>query len=204
MIKDKVIIKKYSNRRLYDMELKRYITLEELRDRIREGVQVQVVDSKTGEDLTEVVLIQLILETQKGQFNGLFTSEVLHQLIQYRDQSMTEFFQRYLPNILTSYIEWQQEAQNHFMHWAKLGWSANQYSRDFFMPGWNNMWGWGGGGGPSRERGPQERPGGESPVNPAYSEPNFSGANGASSELEFLKKKVIELESRLKNSKETG
>lgn len=203
MNKDKVIIKKYSNRRLYDMELKRYITLEELRDRIREGVQVQVVDSKTGEDLTEVVLIQLILETQKGQFNGLFTSEVLHQLIQYRDQSMTEFFQRYLPNILTSYIEWQQEAQNHFMHWAKLGWSANQYSRDFFMPGWNNMWGWGGGG-PSRERGPQERPGPEAPVNPAYSEPNNVGANGASSELEFLKKKVIELESRLKNSKETG
>lgn len=186
---EKVIIKKYSNRRLYDMSLKRYITLEELRDRIQGGIEVQVVDSKTGEDLTQMVLIQLILETQRNEFNGLFSSEVLHKLIQYRDQSMTDFFQKYLPNILNSYMDWQQEAQNHFMHWARLGWSANQYSRDFFMPGFSSMWGMG----PDGRNAPQQ-PSAQHPEN----------WHGADSEIETLKQRINELEHHLKNAHEKG
>lgn len=188
-----VLIKKYSNRRLYDMELKRYITLEELRDRIRDGAEVQVVDSKTGEDLTQVVLIQLILETEKTPFNGLLTSELLHQLIQYREQSLVEFFQNYLPGIMRSYIAWQQEAQNQFMNWAKLGWSANRYSRDFFMPNWN-MWGWSGGpGGPP--------PGGNG-HNGQPHDPDEAEARQA--EIEQLRQKVEDLERRLKKSSKSS
>lgn len=189
-MKEKIIIKKYSNRRLYDMELKRYITLDELKDRIQGGLEVQVLDSKTGEDLTQAVLIQLILETQKSQFNGLFTSELLHQLIQYREQSLTEFFQKYLPNIMSSYIEWQQEAQNHFLHWAKLGWSANQYSREFFMPSSWNFWGAGKtGAGQSAQ----------APIN-GDETPSEAGNPSSDSEIAFLKQRITELESRLKNS----
>lgn len=136
-----ITIKKYSNRRLYDMTQKRYITLEELRDLIQGGAAVQVLDSKTSEDLTQPVLIQLILETEKAPFQGLLTTELLHTMIRYQDKSLSDFYQRYLPNIMQSYVNWQQEAQDHFMHWAKLGWQANQMSQDMFMPGFN--W-WGG------------------------------------------------------------
>jgi polyhydroxyalkanoate synthesis repressor PhaR len=171
---DKIMIKKYSNRRLYDMDQKGYITLEELRDKIRNGYEVQVIDSKTGEDLTQSILIQIILETEKQQTDYLFNSEFLHQLIQYREDSMTEFFQKYLPNILRSYIHWQQEAQNQFLHWASFSWNTNQYSRDFF-----NFWG--------GSRPPQ-----------TYA----PFPNGASQEeLEGLKQKVEELETQLKKSR---
>lgn len=171
-----ILIKKYSNRRLYDMDLKRYITLEELGERIKNGDAVKIVDSKTGEDLTQPVLIQLILETEKAPFQGLLTTELLHQVIRYQDKSLNDFYQRYLPNIMRSYVDWQQEAQDHFMHWAKLGWQANQMSRDMFMPGFN----WFG------ETSPQS-----APVPPEPS-PVDEGL-----EVSDLKQKVADLEKRL-------
>ncbi|MBY0404559.1 MAG: hypothetical protein K2X66_11720 [Cyanobacteria bacterium] len=151
----KIRIKKYSNRRLYDMGAKDYITLDELQEKIKQGAEVEVFDSKTGEDLTQVVLIQMILESQKHETGGLFTTEILHKMIQYREKSLSEFFQKYLPNILQSYVDWQQEAQNHFMHWAQMGWNATPYTPDWmtkplpnlmpgvvpgFQTGWNTLW----------------------------------------------------------------
>src|SRR4051794_18176922 len=58
----RVIVKKYSNRRLYDTEGSCYITLEELADRIRRGAEPRVVDAKTNEDLTQATLTQIIIE----------------------------------------------------------------------------------------------------------------------------------------------
>jgi polyhydroxyalkanoate synthesis repressor PhaR len=151
----KIRIKKYSNRRLYDMGAKDYITLDELQEKIKQGAEVEVFDSKTGEDLTQVVLIQMILESQKHETGGLFTTEILHKMIQYREKSLSEFFQKYLPNILQSYVDWQQEAQNHFLHWAQMGWNAAPYNQDWmtkplptlmpgvvpgFPTGWNTLW----------------------------------------------------------------
>jgi polyhydroxyalkanoate synthesis repressor PhaR len=185
-MKSKIRIKKYGNRRLYNMEQKCYITLEDLTDLIKAGHEVQVLDSKTGEDLTQVVLTQLILESQKNNHNCFFTTEVLHQMIQYRDQSVSEFFQEYLPNILHSYLQWQQEAQSHFMHWAKLGWSASQYSRDFMMPGFN-LWNKS-----SRSQAYTEAP-----------EPE-TDSNGTTAEIANLKKKIEELENRLNKPRKQG
>ncbi len=181
-MKDKIQIKKYGNRRLYDMVHKCYITLDELKSLIQEGHEVEVVDSKTGDDLTQSVLIQLILEDQKENSKRLFSSEILHQILQSQDQSIAEFFQDYLPNILKSYINWQEEAQNQFMHWAKLGWSANPYTRDFLMPGLN-LWN-------SPGRPQQERPAPES-INPSEE---------TVSEIEALKQKIEALENRLNKS----
>jgi polyhydroxyalkanoate synthesis repressor PhaR len=181
-MKKKIQIKKYGNRRLYDMENKRYITLDELTELIQNDYEVQILDSKTGEDLTQVVLTQLILENQKRTHNSLFTSEILHQMIQYQDQSISEFFKEYLPNLLNAYVNWQQEAQNQFMHWAQLGWSANRYSRDLFMPGLN-LWNMG----TSHNVPPQPGP--------------ATHQNGSAEEIEQLKKKIDDLENRLNKPK---
>jgi len=67
----RIVIKKYENRRVYDTSKSRYVNLEDLAELIREGADVQVVDAKTGEDLTRVTLTQIILEDAKDQPVGL-------------------------------------------------------------------------------------------------------------------------------------
>jgi len=57
-----VLVKKYGNRRLYDTDQSRYITLEELAESVRQGKEVRVVDAKTGDDLTTATLAQIIVE----------------------------------------------------------------------------------------------------------------------------------------------
>ncbi len=72
-------IKKYGNRRLYDTSAKSYINLEQLAALIRDGEEVEVVDAKTGKDLSRGVMLQVILETQGA--NDLFPTRLLHRII---------------------------------------------------------------------------------------------------------------------------
>ena len=60
------VIKRYSNRKLYDTQESRYVTLEELEELIRAGKEISVVDVSTGEDLTAVTLAQIILESERS------------------------------------------------------------------------------------------------------------------------------------------
>ena len=62
----KVVVKKYENRRLYDTGASRYVNLDDVARMVREGVEVQVLDARTGEDLTRVILTQVIMEDAKG------------------------------------------------------------------------------------------------------------------------------------------
>lgn len=132
--KEKVIIKKYGNRRLYDTRQKRYITLDELTELIESGLEVQVLDSKTKEDLTNATLIQVILETHKSSSTQLFSSEFLHQLIQYRHARMNEFFDDIMPQVFQSYMTWQQTAQNQFFEWASMAKQLGQQMLPFGTP----------------------------------------------------------------------
>lgn len=74
------LIKRYPNRKLYDTEAKRYITLDGIATLIRHGHEVRVVDHATGEDLTAVTLTQVILEQEKRQ-DGFLPQTVLTGLI---------------------------------------------------------------------------------------------------------------------------
>lgn len=75
-----VVIKKYPNRRLYDTSSGRYVNLEDVALLIRRGADVQVVDARTGEDLTRVVLTQIIVEDAKEQPAAL-PLDLLRQLV---------------------------------------------------------------------------------------------------------------------------
>ena len=102
------LIKKYGNRRLYDTGDSRYITLDELAAKVRGGTDVRVVDAKTGEDLTQVTLTQIILE---GPSARLLPVSLLSQLIRMQDDALAEFFGKYVSAALELYVQAKQGAQ---------------------------------------------------------------------------------------------
>lgn len=76
-----LIIKRYANRKFYDTEEKRYITLEDISERIRNGHDIQVIDQSSGEEITSVVLSQIIFEQEKKR-SGFIPRSVLAGLVQ--------------------------------------------------------------------------------------------------------------------------
>jgi polyhydroxyalkanoate synthesis repressor PhaR len=104
-----VLVKKYGNRRLYDTEESRYITLEELAGSIGQGKDVRVVDAKTGEDLTTATLAQIIIE---GRGAGrLLPPALLVQLIRMGDDALAEFLGQYVTWALEVYLQTRQGVQ---------------------------------------------------------------------------------------------
>ena len=97
-----VVIKKYPNRRLYDTSTSRYINLEDIAAFVREGRDVQVVDTQSGEDLTRVTLTQIIMDDAKQQPTGL-PLELLRQLIVSSDRMGREFIMWYLKSAYDAY-----------------------------------------------------------------------------------------------------
>ena len=106
-----VVIKKYGNRRLYDTTGSRYVNLEDIAALIRQGKQVQVLDAKTGENLTRVTLTQIITEDARDKPTGL-PLELLRQLIVASDQTRQEFIMWYLKSAFDTYQTVQDAVQN--------------------------------------------------------------------------------------------
>ena len=100
---ERVLLKKYANRRLYDTEKSAYITLSQVSDIIREGRQVQVVDAKTEEDVTAFILTQIIVEEARKN-NSLLPVTLLHLIIQYGETVLSEFFDKYLELTIRNYL----------------------------------------------------------------------------------------------------
>lgn len=106
-----ILIKKYGNRRLYDTAGSRYVNLDDLAAHIRAGREVQVVDAKSGQDLTRVVLTQIITEDAKDKPTGL-PLELLRQLIIASDEVRQEFLMWYLKSAFDTYQTLQDTVQN--------------------------------------------------------------------------------------------
>lgn len=114
------VFKKYANRRIYDTHDSRYVTLEELAAVIRKGGEVKIVDAKTKADVTAYILTQIVLEQAKNN-NALLPSPILHLIIQYGDNVLTEFFETYLQQIVRNYIQYKQTVDAQFKRWLDLG-----------------------------------------------------------------------------------
>jgi polyhydroxyalkanoate synthesis repressor PhaR len=106
-----ILIKKYGNRRLYDTAGSRYVNLDDLAEHIRAGREVRVVDANTGQDLTRVVLTQIITEDAKDKPTGL-PLELLRQLIIASDEVRQEFLMWYLKSAFDTYQKLQDTVQN--------------------------------------------------------------------------------------------
>ena len=115
------VIKRYSNRKLYDTQESRYVTLEELEELIRAGREISVVDVSTGEDLTSVTLAQIILENERNHRATLPTA-FLHQLIKH-GEAWQDFVQKSLRSSLEGIMTSQREADRVLREWAsRAGW----------------------------------------------------------------------------------
>ena len=93
--KERRVIKKYPNRRLYDTASSAYITLAQVRQLVMECEPFVVQDAKTGEDLTRSILLQIILE-QEANGSPMFTAPVLSNIIRFYGHAMQGFMGAYL------------------------------------------------------------------------------------------------------------
>src|ERR1035438_10005663 len=105
-----VLIKKYPNRRLYNTSSGTYVNLNDLAALIRKGEDMQVVDAKTGEDITRVVLTQIIVEDARDAPTGL-PLELLRQLIMASDRAGQDFIMWYLKSAFDTYENVQEAVQ---------------------------------------------------------------------------------------------
>jgi polyhydroxyalkanoate synthesis repressor PhaR len=101
------IIKKYPNRRLYDTARSRYITVDDVRELVLEGVEFKVIDAQTEEDITRGILIQIISERESGK-RATFTTEMLARFIRLSHNAAQDVFSHYLDQSLRLFLEQQQ------------------------------------------------------------------------------------------------
>jgi polyhydroxyalkanoate synthesis repressor PhaR len=207
-----VTIKKYGNRRLYDTEESRYLTQDELAAKIRSGTDVKVIDAKSGADLTQATLTQIIIE---GRGAGrLLPVPLLLQLIRLGDDHLAEFFGRYVGAALDLYMQARRGAEqiapyNPFATipftatdaLARLFMSNPGYARAAWsgmggMPGMPGMGGMGGMGGPAPSVDVSPEPEPEPEPDPAPT-PGRAQADGTRDELAALRRELEALKSAL-------
>ncbi len=99
-------IKKYPNRRLYDTSTSSYITLDGVRTMVMGAEQFVVIDSKSGDDITRSILIQIIGE-QELDGTPMFSNTVLEQLIRFYGDSMQDLMSEYLERSIATFMEQQ-------------------------------------------------------------------------------------------------
>ncbi len=122
---NKLIIKRYGNRRLYNTETRTYINYQDLAKIVRDGSDVQVVDSTTKEDVTKAVLIQVILEEEKNK-KTILPTEFLFQLLRSREDSMQDFFKNHLAASFNAYLKTKEEFDNRFRSMLEMATQAPQ------------------------------------------------------------------------------
>jgi polyhydroxyalkanoate synthesis repressor PhaR len=104
---ERIIIQKYANRRLYNKATSSYITLEDLSKMVKEGLDFEVRDAKSGEDITRKVLTQIIFE-EEGRGQNLLPIQFLRQLIGFYGDRMQAFLPSFLELSLDSFIRQQE------------------------------------------------------------------------------------------------
>jgi polyhydroxyalkanoate synthesis repressor PhaR len=110
----KVTIKKYANRRLYDTESSAYITLDRLAQMVREGREFEVVDAKTGDDITRQVLTQIIVDEEARGGETMLPINFLKQLIGLYGNSMQNFVPQYLEAAMDAFQRNQSAVRDAF------------------------------------------------------------------------------------------
>ena len=108
---DKVVIKKYANRRLYNTRSSVYVTLDHLAEMVKEGVDFVVYDAKTNEDITRSVLAQIIFD-EESRGPSLMPIQFLRQMIGFYGNSMQAFVPSYLELSLDGFARQQERLRS--------------------------------------------------------------------------------------------
>ena len=107
------IIKKYPNRRLYDTQESRYITLNDVRQLVLDGTEFEIIDKKTGDDITRSILLQVIAEQEQGD-ESIMSEDFLAQVIRSYSGNMNALVGGYLERSLNLFLAQQQKMSESF------------------------------------------------------------------------------------------
>lgn len=177
-----LLIKRYASRRLYNTETSDYVTLEDIAKFIRTGREVQIIDLKSGDDLTRQYLLQIIAEHESRGENVL-PVDVLTDLV----RSYTTSAQSVVPQFLAASFEMLREGQSHIMEnltqipnpMASMpGFDALQRQQQAFLEQMMKGWGTAGSSSPA----PEEK---------------SSGKHDGKEDLDDIKKQLADLQSKL-------
>jgi polyhydroxyalkanoate synthesis repressor PhaR len=126
------LIKKYKNRRLYDTETSQYIKVEQLQRYVVDGVQFKIEDSETGKDLTNSILLQIIVEMEAGPTQFL-SPEILRQIISLANHPMHATLKSMMEQMFSAMDKplqnthyqkatetWNQQMQQVMQQWQKI------------------------------------------------------------------------------------
>ena len=111
MVEKSRLIKKYPNRRLYDTKTSTYITLVDVKALVLQHEEFQVIDAKSGEDLTRSILMQIILEEEAGG-SPMFTSDLLSQMIRFYGNAMQSMMGKYLEGNIKAFNDMQTKLKD--------------------------------------------------------------------------------------------
>ncbi|WP_417807864.1 polyhydroxyalkanoate synthesis repressor PhaR [Thioclava sp.] len=173
-----LLIKRYASRRLYNTETSDYVTLEDIAKFIREGREVQIIDLKSGDDLTRQYLLQIVAE-HESRGESVLPVDVLTDLV----RSYTGAAQSVVPQFLAASFEMLREGHSHLLeNMTKIpgpmasmpGIEALQAQQKAFLKNMMAGWGTAGSSGPEPEETGDER-----------------------AELDAIKKQLAELQSKL-------
>jgi len=117
---EKVVLKKYANRRLYDTEKRAFVSLAQIAELVKQGREIEISDDKTGEDVTAFILTQIVLEEAKKK-TLLLPVSLLYLIIRYGDSVLSEFFDHYLEQTLKNYLSYKSAMDSQFRTWLELG-----------------------------------------------------------------------------------
>jgi polyhydroxyalkanoate synthesis repressor PhaR len=107
------VLKKYPNRRIYDTESSKFVALAEIRQMITDRESIQVLHSKTGEDLTRSVLMQVITEMEQEGHQSLLTNRVLQELIRFYGDKIVAMMGPYLEQQILQSLASQDQIREH-------------------------------------------------------------------------------------------
>jgi polyhydroxyalkanoate synthesis repressor PhaR len=109
-MKPERLIKKYANRRLYDASISKHVTLADIRQMIVDGERIRVVEDKTNEDITRLILLQVIAEQEQfGQ--PILTTHLLESIIRFYGGPMQDFMSGYLESSVEAFTKQQESMQ---------------------------------------------------------------------------------------------
>ncbi|GLS27536.1 polyhydroxyalkanoate synthesis repressor PhaR [Marinibactrum halimedae] len=135
-----IIIKKYPNRRLYDTSQSQYVNLEAIKTMVMKHQEFQIIDSKTEEDLTKSILLQIISEQETNENQSVLTNQLLKQLIRFYDSDMQVFLRMYLEQSMANFLDQQdamQSVMQNIIDSSPMGMFGQMFEKN--MDFWRNI-----------------------------------------------------------------
>jgi polyhydroxyalkanoate synthesis repressor PhaR len=113
-------LKKYPNRRLYDLDESHYVTVDDVRQMIVSGESIRVTDSKDGSDITRSILLQILAEQEAEGHEPILTNRAIEQIIRFYGQNFGSVVSRYIEQSILTFLEHQDQFRRRMREMSDL------------------------------------------------------------------------------------